>query len=409
MSPFSKRIGVVAIATVLIVGSFISGAYYTRRSYANDASASISGKTLGKPQSVDFAAFWEAWNILEEHYVPTKKGATSTPVTDEDKIWGAIKGLAESYGDPYTTFFPPVQATEFKEEISGAFEGLGIEVGVRDGILTVISPLKGTPADKAGLRPGDKILKIDDTLTVDLSTDEAIRMMRGKKGTSVRLTLLSVDATEPREVTVVRDAIAIPTIDTEHRKDGVFIISLYNFSANSAQLFRGAIEEFKKSGSSKLVIDLRGNPGGYLDAAVDMASWFLPKDKVVLREDVGSGEEKVHYSKGYNIFNNNLKVVILGDGGSASASEILAGALTEHGVATLVGTKTYGKGSVQELINLTSDTALKITIARWLTPNGNSISEQGLKPAYEVPRTQEDRTAGKDPQLDKAVEILLKP
>lgn len=409
MSPFSKRIGVVAIATVLSVGSFTSGAYYTRQSYANDVTAAISGKTLGKPQSVDFAPFWEAWNILEKNYVPTKEGATSIPITDNDKVWGAIKGLAEAYGDPYTTFFPPVETTEFKEEISGAFEGLGIEVGVRDGILTVISPLKGTPADKAGLRPGDKILKIDDTVTVDLSTEEAIRMMRGKKGTSVRLTLLSVDANEPREVTIVRDSISIPTINTEHRKDGVFVISLYNFSANSAQIFRGAIEEFKKSGSSKLVIDLRGNPGGYLDAAVDMASWFLPKDKIVLREDVGSGQEKVYYSKGYNIFNNNLKVVILGDGGSASASEILAGALTEHGVATFVGTKTYGKGSVQELINLTSDTALKITIARWLTPNGNSISEQGLKPSYEVVRTPEDRTAGKDPQLDKAVEILLKP
>jgi carboxyl-terminal processing protease len=403
MSSFSKRFGAVIIGTALVVGSFLGGIYYAKqKNYVQDTTGSILGKDNGS-SSVDFSPFWQAWNILNDRYVPTKKTASTT---DQAKVWGAIKGLAESYGDPYTTFFPPQETSDFKAEISGSFEGLGIEVAERDGILTVIAPLKNTPAYKAGLRPGDKILKIDDKLTVDLSTDEAIRLMRGKKGTSVKLTLISENAQEPRDVSIVRDAIAIPTLDTEKRSDGVFVIKLYNFSANSAQLFRNGLDEFRRSGTNKLIIDLRGNPGGYLDAAIDMASWFLPKDKVVLREDHGDGSEELYYSTGYNIFNNNVKVAILINGGSASASEILAGALKEQGIATLVGTKSFGKGSVQELINLTPETALKVTIARWLTPNGNSISEQGLKPDVEVQISEDDIKKGKDPQMDKAVEIV---
>jgi carboxyl-terminal processing protease len=186
----------------------------------------------------------------------------------------------------------------------------------------------------------------------------------------------------------------------------VFVIHLYNFSANSAGLFRNAVQEFARSGSNKLIIDLRGNPGGYLDAAIDMASWFLPKDKTVVKEDRGNGEEDVHKSLGYSAIHNNPKIIVLVDGGSASASEILAGALQENGMARLVGTKTFGKGSVQELVNLTPETALKITVARWLTPKGNSISEQGLKPDVEVKVGDDDIKNGKDSQLEKAAELL---
>jgi carboxyl-terminal processing protease len=198
-------------------------------------------------------------------------------------------------------------------------------------------------------------------------------------------------------------------IDTELRSDGVFVISLYSFSANSTKLFRNALEEFANSGSSRLVLDLRGNPGGYLEAAIDMASWFLPSGDVVVSEDFGkNGEPLIHRSRGYDVFTDKLKMVVLVDGGSASASEILAGALRDNGKATLVGETTYGKGSVQEVVNLTNDTALKITIAKWFTPKGISISEEGITPDIQVPFTEEDAKAKRDPQLDRAVEFLKK-
>ncbi len=206
----------------------------------------------------------------------------------------------------------------------------------------------------------------------------------------------------------MRDIINIPTINTRELPGGIFVIELYSFSAQSPNLFRGALREFMLSKSDKLILDLRNNPGGYLEAAIDMASWFLPSNKVVVREDFGTSQkERVYRSKGYDVFNENLKFVILIDGGSASASEILAGALAEHNRAILVGTKTFGKGSVQELVDITKETSLKITIARWLTPNGQSISDGGVTPHHIVEYTAADREAGRDPQLDKAVEVLL--
>ena len=188
----------------------------------------------------------------------------------------------------------------------------------------------------------------------------------------------------------------------------MFVISLHNFSAISANLFRDALREFIESGTDKMILDLRGNPGGFLEAAIDMASWYLPAGKMVVTEDFGdNGKPRVHRSKGYNIFTDKLKMAILINQGSASASEILAGALQQHGKATLVGTRSFGKGSVQELVKITPDTSLKVTVARWLTPNGSSISDGGLSADVEVEFTTEDFEAGEDPQLDKAVELLL--
>ncbi len=213
---------------------------------------------------------------------------------------------------------------------------------------------------------------------------------------------------EPKEITVVRDVIEIPTLDTENRTDGIFVIKLYNFYEKSPLFFQKALTEFANSGKSKLILDLRGNPGGYLDAAVDMASWFLPTGKTIVSEDFGTTVSgRIHRSKGYDIFSDELQMVVLVDGGSASASEILAGALSEHGVAKLVGTQTYGKGSVQEVVKVTKDTSLKITVAKWLTPKGVSISEKGLTPDYVIPVTKADITKKIDPQLAKAVQILL--
>jgi len=279
---------------------------------------------------------------------------------------------------------------------------------MKDNVLTVIAPLKDTPAYRANIKSGDEILKIDTTLTTNLSVDQAVNMIRGTKGTTVTLTILHKGATTPTEIKIVRDTINIPTLDTQLRKDGIFVVTLYSFDADSANLFRNAMQQFVNSGSNKLLLDLRGNPGGYLDSAVDMASWFLPEGKTVVTEDYGDNKAPdVYRSKGYNIFSNkNLKFVILIDGGSASASEILAGAMQDNGIAKLVGSQSFGKGSVQEVTNVTPDTLLKITVAKWLTPDGTSISEKGLTPDYPVEITQKDLDAKIDPQMDKAVELL---
>ena len=260
------------------------------------------------------------------------------------------------------------------------------------------------------IKRGDLILEIDGTTTRGIRVDEAVDKIRGPKGTTVNLLVLHKSDTDPVKISVTRDTIDLPTLDTEVKTTSagkVFVIRLYSFSATSPALFRNALQEFVDTKTDKLIIDLRGNPGGYLEASVDMASWFLPEGKVVVSEYYGaSKDEEVHRSRGYDIFTEDLKLVVLVDGGSASASEILAGALSEHGRAKLVGEKTFGKGSVQELINVTDATALKVTVARWLTPNGNSISEKGIVPDFVVPITKEDVEKQRDPQMDKAMEML---
>jgi len=222
----------------------------------------------------------------------------------------------------------------------------------------------------------------------------------------VTLSIIRKGVPEPFDVDIVRDVITVPVIDIE-LKDGVFVIALHSFTGTSPAAFRNALQEFVESGMPNLILDLRGNPGGFLEAAVDIASWFLPEGKVVVRENFGDErEERVYRSRGYDIFTDSLNFAILIDQGSASASEILAGALSEHGKATLVGDETFGKGSVQELIAITSDSSLKLTVARWLTPNGRSISEQKLSPDIPVEMTLDDFKAGTDPQLDRAIEYL---
>lgn len=392
---------IIAIATTLLV-VFYMGArweYSHRPSYQKVVS--IFNKENEISSQTDFEPFWKAWNILNEKSIFIKK------ISDQDKVWGSISGLASSINDPYTAFFPPDEAKSFSESVSGEFSGLGMEVGIKDKVLTVIAPLKDTPAYKGGMKSGDKILKIDSISTNDLSIDKAVRLMRGDKGTKVVLTIFREGEKATREITLVRDTIAIPTIDTKKRDDGVFVISLYNFSATSSELFRKALQEFANSGTNKLILDLRGNPGGYLESSIDMASWFLQKGKTIVIEDDGSKNPTLYKSIGYNVFeNSNLKMVILIDGGSASASEILAGALSEHGVAKLVGAQSFGKGSVQELVQVTPETYLKVTVAKWLTPKGISISEHGLTPDYIVKLPKDYDKTKKDTQMDKAVEIV---
>lgn len=363
-------------------------------------------------EGADLAPVYKAWNLLDENFVPATTGSTSSPqataaVTTQDKIWGMISGLAASYGDDYTQFFPPKEKQIFETSLAGNFEGVGMEIAVKAGVLTVVAPLKGNAAERAGVKSGDKILTIDDESTEGLSVEEAVGKIRGPGGTTVKLSLLR-DSELPFDVSIVRETINLPIIDTTLRPDGVFVLRLYSFNAMSPQEFRNAVREFAASGSDKLIIDLRGNPGGYLEAAADIASWFLPVGKPVVTSDYGGKQpEEVFRSRGYDVFTDNLKLVILIDGGSASASEILAGAMKDYGKATLIGETSFGKGSVQQTFDVTPDTALKITVARWLTPNRVSISHQGIAPDIKVEMTDEDLKAGRDPQLDRAVEYLL--
>ena len=389
------------IVAIFIVGAaFLLGAAvgYNERPEVEKI-VGILNKDAPPPQEIDFSPFWKTWTLVEEKY------AAPDGIDRQKLLWGAIEGTVRSLDDPYTVFFPPEEKKFFESEVKGNFEGVGMEIGMRKGVLTVVAPLKDTPAWRAGIKAGDKILKIDDHTTQDLTTEEAVRLIRGPGGTSVKLTILSEGKDEPREVTLTREVIHIPILDTEKQEGGIFVIKLYNFSERSSFEFRNALREFVFSGQDKLILDLRNNPGGFLEAAVDIASWFLDTGKIVVREKFKSGEETIYRSRGYNPF-EKLPLVILINQGSASASEIVAGALQDHGIAKLIGEKTFGKGSVQELVSVTDDTSLKVTIARWLTPNGKDISQAGLTPDIEVKKTEEDEAKGIDTQLKKAIEIL---
>jgi carboxyl-terminal processing protease len=361
-------------------------------------------KNTETPQNVsaDFNEFWSVWNLINEKYF---SASSSIP---QKEVWGAIGGLVDSLGDPHSIFFPPEDAQMFEDMILGSFGGVGMEVGEKEGVITVIAPLKGSPAERAGIRAGDAVIEVGATSTSEMSLDEAVKYIRGEIGTQVVLTLAREGSDEFITVSVTRENISIPTLDTTLRPDGIFVISLYNFDAKASVKVREALEAFVASGSTKLIFDVRGNPGGFLDASVDIASYFLPEGAIVVREKFDQGrEEHVYRSTGYDLLKKKFDMVVLIDGGSASASEILAGAFQEHGIAKLVGQKTFGKGSVQELIPLAGGASLKLTVGEWTTPNGKSISQGGLTPDTPVEMTYEDSQAGKDPQMDSAVNILL--
>ncbi len=405
----SNSLGIV-LALTLALGAFFSGLHFNNLSTYRTQTAGLFSLFAGESAvtaDADLTEFWKVWELLDEKFAITS--TSSTPLTKEQKIAGAIDGLVRAYGDPYTSYFPPVEAAAFNEDISGNFSGVGMEVGIRDNLITIISPLPGTPAEKAGLAAGDVIVTINGTSTENMGVDTAVRLIRGEEGTIVKFNIFRKGATAVKEYIVTRAKIEIPTVKTEKR-GGTFIITLYSFNATAEQKMQAALREYVKSGSKKLVLDMRGNPGGYLQGAVAIGSYFLPAGKVVLRESFsGNTPEQVYRSSGKTLKQFAPKeMVVLIDGGSASAAEILAGALRQHDYAMLIGQTSFGKGSVQELVPLPSGAALKVTTARWLTPDGTSISMSGIKPDYVVERTLEQRVANIDPQLDAAILYLEK-
>lgn len=351
-----------------------------------------------KSEEIDFSLFWQAYDKIKENFVSPEK------INAEKIIYGAISGMVNSLDDPYTVFFAPEEFKRFEEEVKGEFEGVGMEIGIKKGQLQVISPLEGTPAQRAGLRAGDKILAIDGKLTADLTIDEAVNLIRGPKGTEVTLTIFRDEWEKAKEIKIVRDVIEIPSLKWELKED-IAYIKIYQFSEKLSDDFEKAAFEILKSPAKKIILDLRNNPGGYLDQSEKIAGWFLKKGEIVVIEDYGGKKQnEIHKAKGNEKF-SNYPIVVLINEGSASASEILAGALRDNRGVILIGQKTFGKGSVQQLVNLKKG-GLKITVAKWLTPKGDLITDKGLEPDIKIEMTEKDYEENKDPQFEKALEII---
>jgi carboxyl-terminal processing protease len=397
------------LAFIFAAGAFFSGVFLGQGVIPNSQPANLFNLFAAEPTEEragrpDLDELWRVWDLLEEKFAT---GSSSDLVSEEKRIQGAIEGLVKSYGDPYTVYLPPEEAESFDENISGNFSGVGMEVGLREGFITVIAPLPDTPAEGAGILAGDVIVRIDGVSTEDMRVDEAVKLIRGEKGTVVELQMYREGEMEFIDIPVTRDTINIPTVKTE-QLDDVFVISIYSFNAVAEKQVRDALKDFLDSDTENLIVDVRGNPGGYLQSAVEISSYFLPAGKVVVKEEFGESER----NESFRSLGRQIKMftpedlVVLVDGGSASASEILAGALRDHGMATIIGAQTFGKGSVQELVKLDEGSSLKVTVARWLTPAGTSISNGGLAPDILISRTPAERMAGEDPQKDAAISFL---
>jgi carboxyl-terminal processing protease len=387
MNLLKKKFGYLVLIVIAVV-SFQFGIYF------GESSCSVC-----PPEDLNFSLFWESYHTLEDNFVNKEL------LTQENILYGAIHGMAAALEDPYTIFLPPEDTKTFLEDVDGSFEGVGMEISIKDEQLTVVAPLEGTPAQKAGLRSGDIITKIDDVSAIDITIDEAVNLIRGEKGTDVVLTVYRKSWEEVREITVTRDVIEVPSLTWELKEDNIAYIRIYQFSRLASGDFRKAVFEIMNSEADRIILDLRNNPGGYLGVAQDIAGWFLEKDQIVVIEKFRDGKQEIVKSEG-NALLKDYPVVVLINEGSASASEILAGALRDNKGIQLIGKKSFGKGSVQELKSLSNGSSLKITIAEWLTPNENLINDVGLEPDIEVDFTEEDYENEKDPQLESAVEVI---
>jgi len=392
--PYRKHFFIYLIL-LLMVASFgaglVVGEETVRKSY-------LEGGDSVKKEGVDLGIAWEAWEKLHDKYVGDLPA-------NESMVYGMTRGLVGALDDPYTIFMEPDKSKQFKENLKGSFEGIGAEIGMRQDILTIVSPLEGMPAEKAGLKPGDKVLKIDDKESQGLDLDEAVSEIRGEKGTDVKLTVISEGDSAPREVDITRGSIDVKSVKWEMKENNIAYIRLASFSEDTVKEFARVSREIKESKAEKIILDVRGNPGGYLGTAVDIGGFFLPMGSLVVREDFGGKKPAVNYTTNSQPVFEGYPAVVLINRGSASASEILAGALNELMGAKLVGEKTYGKGSVQEFLTLSDGSTLKITVAEWLTPKGKVINKEGISPEHEVFFSPEDLADNNDVQLSKAMEI----
>lgn len=389
---------ILTIVLVFAVAFFIGFGYGLSQT-RNIIISGLNNAETPNGLTADFSVFWEAWDKLKSEQINAKK------ISNQDMVYGAIKGIAGSLDDPYTVFFSPEDSKKFQDDIDGNFGGIGAEIGIRDKQLMVIAPLKNTPATRADLRAKDMILKIDNKITDGLTVEEAVKLIRGIKGTKVKLMILREGWKMPKDVEIVRETIQTPTVDWSIKNNDVIYLQLYSFNRNTDEVFKQAISEAKAKGGKKMILDLRNNPGGYLEVAQDIAGWFLKKGDVVVKQRFTDGNENVLLAKG-NQSLKDMPVVILINEGSASASEILAGALKVDRGIDLVGEKSFGKGTVQQIVKLKDDSTLKITVANWLLPDGALIDKNGIEPNYKVKITEEDIKAEKDPQLEKALEII---
>lgn len=387
---FNKKTVIVLVA-LLILAAFGLGASFGRSQVVCE---------VCPDEDVDFSLFWSAWEKIKERYVGREE------IDAQEMVYGAISGMIDSLKDPYTVFLKPDNAKRFMEDVKGTFEGVGMEIGVQKEQLQVISPLEGSPAQKAGLRAGDKILEINGTSTSGMTTDEAVNLIRGPKGTEVVLKILRDDWKDSKDIKITRATINVPSVEWKLMEGDIAYIKLYQFSENASYDFRKAVIEILGSGAKRIILDLRNNPGGYLEVSQDIAGWFLESGQVVTIEDFGGEQEQDVYKARGSANLLPYPTVVLINQGSASASEILAGALRDNRGIKLIGETSFGKGSVQEMEELAGGSSLKITVAKWLTPNGYSISEKGLDPDVEVKKTEDDYSQGKDPQMDKAIEII---
>ncbi len=404
MSHLNQKIQkiITGIGLVLIIGGalFYGGFELGVQKVAEQTlRAGLNAGTAGPLKDADTSVLWDTISLLKKNYYGIDK------ISDQDLIYGAAAGAANAVGDPYTVFFKPSDAKSFSENLSGNFGGIGAEIGIQDGNIVVIAPLKNNPAEAAGIKSGDKIVKIDASSTMGMTVDEAVAMIRGPIGSAVTLSIMRDGWKAPKDFKIVRENIVVPTLDWKMLPGNIAYFQLYNFNANASLIFYNDTLSALMQGAKGMVLDLRDNPGGYLDIAQEIAGWFLNRGDVVVRERMRDGSETVLRANG-NAALAQMPVVVLVNGGSASASEILAGALRDDRGAKLVGEQTFGKGSVQELENLPDGSELKISIAEWLTPKGYTINHVGLKPDYIVSLTDADVTAKKDPQLDKAIQIL---
>ena len=351
-------------------------------------------------EKVDMKLFWDVWALLASKYVDPQA------LDFKEMIYGSIKGMVYSLNDPYTTFLTPKENKDFQNGMEGTLEGIGAELTLRNELITVVSPLKGSPAKKAGLQPEDVILKIDGVDVKEYSFEQAVMKIRGPRGSKVILTIARKGLDNPIDLSIVRETININSVDWKMKED-LAVIEINQFGNKTQDEFSKAISELLPKRPKGIILDLRYNGGGYLEGAVDIVSEFIDKGKVVSVKKRNPEEDEVIYVNGQARV-ANVPMVVLINKGSASASEIVAGAIQDYGRGKLIGEQSFGKGTVQEVDNLIDGSSLRVTVAKWYTPNNNNISEVGIKPDIEIKRTIEDIAANKDPQLDAAVEYLKK-